>query len=342
MEARLQAPWALLGLVLPLALAAVYLYAAYARRRASEVFAHPRLWAGLARSVDPYRRGIGAALALAAAVLIVISLSRPVWNPRTQTVSHVGRDVVFVADVSRSMLAEDLKPSRLARARFAILDTLDDLEGDRVALVAFAGRAVLRCPLTHDYGFFRMMTESLSPQDAQPGGTRIGDAIGLVLDDVFQDPERRYKDIVLITDGEDHQSQALAAAQRAGQAGVRLITIGLGRDDTGERIPVTDERGNRTWLVYEGKPVLTRLDADLLRALSAATPGGRYFHVSTGTVDLGEIYRNVIRVEDRTRLESETVVRYDEQYQLLLLPALVLLCAELALGQRKRNARKPG
>lgn len=339
---RFLAP-AMLGLlwIVPL-VAASLLLAARVRRSALRLFAHPAMERLLLSGADRSGRRWSAAALLAASTLIAVALARPGWNPQPRTVEHLGRDVVFVVDVSRSMLAEDLKPNRLRRAQFAILDAVDDLQGDRVALVAFAGTAVVKCPLTHDYGFFRSMVEDLSPDSIARGGTLIGDSLRTAAA-VFQDEEKRFKDVVLITDGEDHESFPVEAARAAGERGIRLVAIGLGSEDKGSRIPVTDGSGNAGFLTYAGKEVVSRLDAGTLRAMVAATPGGRYFNVSTGTVDLADIYSNVIRREERTRLESESVLRYDEKFQLFLLPAVLLLLGELALPARllARRRRSP-
>jgi Ca-activated chloride channel family protein len=319
------------------AMAAVYLRAEIMRRRSLDAFAHPRHAPLLLSGRHLAQRRLGMVAVLAAVTLLVLAAARPTWNPQPQTVSRLGRDVVFVVDVSRSMLAEDVKPSRLGRAQFAILDALDDMAGDRVALVAFAGTAAVRSPLTHDYGFFRMMVESLSPQAIAQGGTHVGDALRVALEDVFQDAVHRYKDVILITDGEDHGSYPLEAAQAVGRRGVRLIALGIGDEGTGSRIPVSDAQGRRAYLTHDGAEVRTRLDAATLRAMVSHTPGGRYFHVATGTVDLADIYRNVIRTQEQARLESETVLVHEDKFQLFLLPAIVLLGAELALAQRRRS-----
>jgi len=302
------------------------------RRRSLQAFAHPAMSSLLLAGVDPALRAWRAGILVGSSALLALALARPAWNPQPRTVERMGRDVVFLVDVSRSMLAEDLKPDRLRRAQFAILDAVDDLQGDRVALVAFAGTAVLKCPLTHDYGFFRSAVEQLSPDSVSRGGTLLGDALRTTMSTVFRDEERRFKDIVLITDGEDHESFPIEAARAAGDSGVRLIAIGLGAEGRGTRIPVTDRNGRTSFLAYAGKEVLSSLDAATLRAMVAATPGGRYFNVSTGTVDLADIYRNIIRREERTRLASESVMRYDEKFQLFLLAAVLLLSAEAALG----------
>ncbi len=327
--------------VVPLA-ALLFALGARVRRSALGDFAHPAMAKLLLAGTDPAAKRWSIAMLLGASAFLAVSVARPGWNPQPRSVQHFGRDVVFLVDVSRSMLAEDLKPNRLRRAQFAILDAVDDLQGDRVGLIAFAGPAALKCPLTHDYGFFRVMVEGLSPESIARGGTLIGDALRAA-SLVFRDEERRYKDIVLITDGEDHESFPVEAARAAGALGIRLIAIGLGSEEKGARIPLTDDAGRKRSLTYQGQEVLSRLDAATLRSMVAETPDGRYFNVSIGTVDLADIYRNIIRHEEKTRLESESVLRYDEKFQLFLLPAVLLLCAEVAVGARAgiRRRRTP-
>jgi Ca-activated chloride channel family protein len=283
------------------------------------------------------RRRLKEALFIAALLLIVAASTRPAWNPRPVMVHQEGRDVVFVVDVSRSMLARDLVPNRLERAKLAIYDALDTLEGDRVAVVAFAGTASVVCPLTRDYGFFRWAVETLSPASAESGGTLIGDAIRKVSDDVLDPLEKRYKDIILISDGEDQESFPVEAASAAGQKGVRIIAIGLGDETKGSRIPVTDSSGNTTFLVDNGREVLTRLRPDILREIALATPGGKYLHASTGVFDLGEIYRELIRNREGKDLGQVEITRYREQFQFFLLAVIALLLIESFLGDEKRK-----
>jgi Ca-activated chloride channel family protein len=275
---------------------------------------------------------------LCALVLIAFSLARPAWNPKPRTVERRGRDIVFIIDVSRSMLAEDLAPNRLDRAKIAVSDLIDRLEGDRVALVAFAGTAVLKCPLTLDYGFFEMMLDDLEPSSVARGGTMIGDAIRKALDDAYDDQERKYKDIILITDGEDHDSFPVEAAEEAGRRGVRIIAIGLGDENQGKRIPVTDEQGNRTFLTYRGQEIWSKLDAESLRKMVNATPGGRYLNVATGTIDLGNVYMSLIAGEEKREIESLTVKLYEEKFQIFLGFALFMLVAEMIVGERRRGS----
>ena len=249
-----------------------------------------------------------------------------------------GRDVVFLLDVSRSMLAEDLAPNRMERAKLAIGDAVEKLEGDRVGLVVFAGTAVVKCPLTLDYGFFHMMLEEVDTDSIARGGTLIGDALRKVLDDVFDDQLKQYKDVILITDGEDHDSFPVEAAKTAGERGVRLLAIGLGDENEGRRIPITDDNGRKTFLKYEGQEVWTKLDGDALREMVNATAGGQYLNVATGNIDLGDVYQRLIASAEKRDLESKTIKRYDERFQLFLGVALVLLCCEMLISERLRKS----
>jgi Ca-activated chloride channel family protein len=319
-------------------LAGLYLAAAHWRRQALERFAEAGLLARISLSVSAARRRWKAAAVLAGFAFIVAALVRPAWNPKPKMLERRGRDVVFVLDVSKSMLAEDLAPNRLERAKLAIRDCLERLEGDRVGLVGFAGKAALKCPLTLDYGFFRMMLEGIGPDSVPQGGTLIGDAVRMVLDDVFDDQERQFKDIILITDGEDHESFPVRAAEEAGRRGVRILAIGLGDAEQGRRIPVTDADGRKGFLTYKGQEVFSRLDADTLRKMVNATPGGRYIEVATGTIDLGQVYADLVTTAEKKALESRTIKRYEEKFQIFIAVAFALLCAEAMVSERRRRA----
>jgi len=315
----------------------IFAYASYRRRRALEVFIDAGLLDRIAISINAAKRRWKAALVILAAGFTIAALTRPGWNPKPKTIERRGRDVIFVLDVSKSMLAEDLRPSRLERAKLAIRDCVERLQGDRVALVAFAGTAAIKCPLTLDYGFFRMMLEDVSTDSIARGGTMIGDAIRKTLEDVFDDQEKQHKDIVLITDGEDHDSFPIEAAKLAGERGIRLLAIGFGNENEGKRIPVTDESGRRTFLKYKGQEIWSKLDADTLRKMVNATPGGKYLNVAVGTIDLGDVYVKLIASAEKKDLESETIKRYEEKFQVFLSLSLILLCIEMAVSERKRG-----
>jgi len=318
-------------------LIAFYIYAGYRRRRALDAFARIESLKHINTSASPARRRWKAFLILTAFAFIVVALVRPGWNPKARKLERRGRDVVFILDVSKSMLAEDLAPNRLERAKLAISDCIEKLEGDRVGLVAFAGTAAVKCPLTLDYGFFKLMLEGIGIDSIARGGTMIGDAVRKALDEVFDDKEKKFKDIILITDGEDHDSFPVEAAEEAGKRGVRIIAVGLGDENEGRRIPVTDASGKRTFLKYKGQEVWSKLDADTLRKMVNATPGGRYLNVTTGAIDLGAVYQKLVASAEKKELESKTVKRYEEKFQIFLALAFALLCIEAMLGHRRKG-----
>ena len=322
----------LIPLLIPL-----YLYASYRRKIALERFSQIKLLASVNTSISYAKRRLKFVLFLCAIAFLVLALSRPAWNPLPKEMERRGRDVLFILDVSKSMLAEDLVPNRLERSKFAITDCIDRLEGDRVGLVVFAGAASLRCPLTLDYGFFKMMLEDVDVDSVGRGGTMIGDAIRKGLRDVFEDDTEKYKDIILITDGEDHDSFPVEAASEAGQRGVRIIAIGLGDEDQGRRIPITDSSGNKTFLQYEGREVWSKLDADTLRKMANASVGGKYLNVATGNIDLGDVYEKLVMTAEKKDLSSRSVKRYEDKFQIFLALALILLCVEICLGERRKG-----
>ena len=321
--------------VLPVLLG-VYLYAARQRRRAGRRFVASGVFERLNVHLSPRRRWIKAGFVLASIGLLAFALARPAWNPKPRKVEREGRDVVFLLDVSKSMLAEDLAPNRLERAKLAISDCLDTLQGDRVGLILFAGAAAVKCPLTLDYAFFRAMVDDISVNSITRGGTLIGDAVRLAVDQVFDDQDKQFKDLVLITDGEDHDSFPLQAAEEASQHGIRIIAIGLGDESQGQRIPITDQNGQKTFLKYQGQEVWSKLDANTLRQMVEKTPGGKYLNVATGTFDLGQIYQDLIASAEKKSLESQTITLYEEKFQVFLALALAGLLIETLISERKK------
>ena len=345
-------PEAFLLLWLLLPLLAVWLLAGRARRRAARRFrARSHHGNSVTRTTANGATPAGArnlrplliCLTLLGYAALVVAVARPGWESQATTVERRGRDVVFVVDVSRSMLAEDLAPNRLERAKLAILDTLEQLSGDRVALVAFAGSAVVKSPLTFDYGFFRLAVQQLSVTSVARGGSLIGDALRTVRDQVFDDRTVEHRDVLLITDGGDHDSFPAAAAEELGQRGVRLLAVGLGDDSAGQPIPLEGGTadGQPAFVEHAGQMVLSQLDADLLRAVAGATPGGRYIHVATGNVDLGRLYQELIASASGRLLETESVELVRERFQSFIAIALLLLALVLLLPERMALPRTP-
>ncbi len=324
-------------------LALLFYYAGRKRRNALANFVDSRLLPQLNPNLNAGNRVWKAIATTLASVFLIVGLARPAWNRLPRTVEQRGRDVVFLLDVSRSMLAEDLAPNRLDRAKLSIMDAVDKLEGDRVALVVFAGGAVVKCPLTLDYGFFRMALDDVSPLSVTRGGTLIGDALRKVVRNVFDQKQSQYRDVVLITDGEDHESFPVEAAKSLGELQARLIAVGLGDENVGKRIPIMGTDGKMTFLKFNGREIWSKLDAVTLREMVNATPGGRYLNVSTGAIDLGDVYRQLIASAERRDIESRTIDRYEEKFQIFLAIGFLLLAIEMLLRERKpRQERKRG
>lgn len=318
-------------------LGAIVVFALVRGRTLLQRFVEHGLLPSMAGSRSSARRVVKWSIALSGLGFAIVALARPQWNPQPQEIQQRGRDVVFLIDVSRSMLAEDLAPNRLERAKLWVRDTLKVMRGDRVAIVPFAGTAVVKCPLTHDYGFARMALDDLSPSSVARGGTLIGDAVRLTLSEVFDTQEASFKDIILITDGEDQESFPVDAAKAAGDAGVRIIAVGIGDETQGKPIPITDARGRQTFLTFNGEQVLSRLDGQTLREMATASNGGSYLPVGTGTIELDRMYEKLVRQAEQRELASAEAVQYEEKFQIFLALAVGLLLLELLIKER-RNA----
>jgi Ca-activated chloride channel family protein len=325
----------------PAVLLPVYVWCFWQKARALRMLASNEMLKKINNSVSLKKQFFKALLLLAAFVSVVGALTEPKWNPQAQKIKRRGRDICILLDTSRSMLAEDIKPSRLERSRIAIADLLETLAGDRVSIVTFAGNSTVKCPLTQDYAFVRMALADISTESTSRGGTVIGDAIRKATEEVFDQKSRQYKDIILITDGEEHEgyeSFPVQAAEKAAAEGIRIIAIGLGNENEGSRIPITGPNGEKTFLKYEGQEVWSKLGGDLLRRIVYATDGGKFLSVGPGTtLDLGEIYENLIASAEKRELESTTMFRYDEKFQIFVALGLIFLICEAFIIERKKT-----
>lgn len=367
----LLAPQWLLALTALPALAIVLASAFEARRRCLRRFFGPEPAAGRprpwSRLPSPWRSAARGALLLSALALVVIALARPGHDAQPRKIARAGRDVVFVVDVSRSMLAQDIRPNRLERAKLAVRDVLDAVEGDRVGLIAFAGTAVLKCPLTTDYAFARLALDELGPESVSRGGTAIGSAIRTATE-LLEPPDpsggndgtterstaesARFRDVFIFTDGEDHETDPETAARAAGEKGIRIITVGLGSDSVGAPVPAADTRqaqsGPRSsgpppspggYVQFQGERVQSRLNPESLRRIAeAGAPGGLFLNVGTGHVELDRIYKRLMRDAERRTLEDSQAIRYTELFQIALAGAILLLCLEPLVSSRGRRS----
>ena len=258
-------------------------------------------------------------------VLIVFSLARLGYNPTRFSISQSGRDVVFVLDVSRSMLAQDAYPTRLEAAKQGIRDCLDGFLGEEVGLVVYAGSSSISCPLTSDYDFVRYMLSQVQPRSVEFGGTLLLSAIEKSIDQVL-DPERRgFQDLIVLTDGEDHGPGIDKVAERLKDSGVFLLVVGIGDSVSGSRIPILNEEGESIVLKHEGQVVYTKLQDSELAELAQKTPEGEFANVGTLPFHLGEIYETFAKEKESIRSDGDAgYVVYKEAAFLILPIALVL------------------
>lgn len=294
----------------------------------------------VAPDVSDKRRWMKTALLLLLCVLIPIALSGPQYGYHWQETEQKGIDMFIALDCSKSMLAEDIKPTRLERAKREVFDLLSMLKGDRAGLVAFAGAAFVQCPLTLDYQAFNIFMNTLTPEYLPVGGTDIAGAIVAAIDG-FPEKEKTEKAIILITDGENTGGDAIEAAKNAAQKGVKIFCIGVGK---AEGIPVPDKTGGFK-KDKKGKIVLTKLEEETLKEIAALT-GGSYVRSVAGDMDLETIYLKHIRGElEQSTLKSGKKKIWENRFQWPLGFAIAFLIIMLLIpsavpGEKKDDVER--
>lgn len=324
--------WLWLSVVCAVFVALLFLRSAWARRRQLAEFADPARRDEMLASHSPLRRVVKNALLFAATLLLGIALARPQWGEFEEAIERKGDDVVFLLDTSKSMLAADVVPNRLERAKMAILDFLRRHAGGRVGLVAFAGDAFLQCPLTLDYDAFEESVRELDTNTVLVPGTDIASAL-FAGRSAFEKTERR-KVLVLLTDGEDLQRVGIEAAKKIMAEGVTVFTVGVGTPNgalvqvaqpNGELVPLLDDRD---------QPVTSRLDEVTLRAIAEAT-GGTYRRMESIAGGMADVQR---ALKD-SQLKPVAGLRRRhgiDRYQWPLAIAIFLLVVESMLRTRRR------
>lgn len=321
-------------LILPLLLGGGLLWLAWQRKRDVSRLGEPQLVAKLFSHLSPRRRGLQLAGLAAGLWLAAFALSGPQLGVKLTEVRRQGRDVLIAVDVSRSMLAEDVQPSRLSRAKQELAALVDTLSGDRVGVLAFAGAAQVVCPLTTDYAAAKMYLNTLEPGLIHRPGTAIGAALraGAAL---FPPESAGYRVLVLLTDGEDHEAQLDAAAAEAKAQGVRILAIGVGAAG-GEPIPLRGQDGQISGYVKDakGETVISKLDEAGLRRIAAAT-NGAYLPAPQGSLSAGQVADLIGQMQKRELSAGQYGARED-RYQYALAPAFLLLLFALWLPLRRK------
>ena len=293
-------------LILPL-LWGVHLLSARARRRAIERFGDPATVSELMPEASTARPRYKFVLFSAAVLLLVVALARPQFGSKLKEVTRTGIEMMLAVDVSNSMLAQDFEPSRLERTKFAIDRLTQQLEQDRIGLIVFAGDAYMQLPITSDYVAARSFAAQISPTMVSKQGTAIGAAIDLAANS-FSSGSEGSRVIVVISDGENHEDDALAAAKAAAEKGIRIYTIGIGTPES-------------------------KLDEQMLEQI-ALTTGGAYIRATNRSLGLDEIVQKINEVEKK-ELTSTVFEDFNEQYQYLIGLALALLLLEFAMLERR-------
>jgi len=287
-------------------------------------FMHPVLQSRLVKNSPPAKRYLRIILLSLCGCFLILSLMRPQWGFKFVATPRVGAEIMVCLDVSKSMLAEDVAPSRLERAKAELTDLLTYLDGDQVGLIAFAGRASVLSPLTPDFGFLRLVLDQAGPHTITRGGTRLEEPIRKAIAG-FGDTADISRSILLITDGEDHDSFPVEAAKDAAERGVRILSIGFG-DENGSEIMITDPKTGARSILRDGdgRIVESRLDGSLLREIALLTEGA-YIPAGTGVLDLKSIFDTHIAGLTRGEMDGRSRTVRNDSFQITLLLALLSL-----------------
>lgn len=322
-------------LVIPPLLVFFFWWSERERRRLMTQFIQARLLPALLAGVSDARRKIRATLIVAAVAALIVALARPQVGFDWQEVRQRGLDIMVAIDTSKSMLAADIAPNRLARAKLAALDLMQQAKSDRLGLIAFAGEAFLQCPLTIDDNAFRQSVEALDVDIIPEPGTAIADAIDEARR-AFQDGDN-HKVLVLFTDGEDQDTGAVEAAKRAKESGMVIFTVGIGTA-SGELLRIKGPNGESDYVRDQnGNVVKSHLNEALLKQVAEATPGGAYFQLG-GARTIDALYQQWLAPMPKSDSQEKLVRRAIDRFRWPLGLAVVLLIAEMLLPERRREA----
>ena len=304
------------------------------RKKILCTLATTRLIARLTLSSSNERRIFRIAFVSIAIAFISFALLDPRWGTRYKEVEQTGIDTFFVLDVSRSMLAQDVRPSRLNRSMTAIQDVLDVMGSVRAGLITVAGDATITVPLTLDYGSLSLSLNDVSTRSVNRGGTMIGDGIRLATSS-FTDDVPDHKAIIVLTDGEDMGSFPIEAAEEAKSAGIDVYTVGIGDSSVGARIPTTTY-GQPSFVMYEGQEVWSKMNP--IELINVATAGGGMFiPAGTANLDLASIYSQKIATDAGKSFDSVKLEQFIPRYQWFLIPGLFFLLLDSWMSLRDKN-----
>jgi Ca-activated chloride channel family protein len=327
--AKFEHSWYLLFLALAPVPLFLFIYVSRWKKRAISRIGDPGLVKMLIAGYSPERYRLKFLLLLSAFILMVLGLANPQYPGQTQPVRRTGLDVMLVLDVSKSMLARDIQPTRLDRARQLMKKLIDELDGNRVGLVLFAGRAYLQMPLTTDHATAKSYISMASPASVPAQGTVISEALYVGLN-AFGRKDKKYKAVVLITDGEDHEEEAEKLAEMLSENGVPLHVIGMG---SAEGAPINDPDTDLQKLDAMGNVVISRLNEPMLQKLAQAA-NGSYRRFDDTETAVGGILATFAEMEKKDYIEPSSI-NYRSFFQWFMAAALCLLVIEYFISERK-------
>ncbi len=298
----------------------------------------------LIRGISEDARRLSWAFLLLAFFFSVLALARPQWGEEKRKVERKGVDLVFLLDTSLSMLAEDVKPNRLGKAKLEMKNMIRKLKGDRVGMVAFAGSSFLQCPLTLDYGAFLLFVDALKPGYIPDPGTSLSNALRLAVR-AFPQDSNKYRAIIIFSDGEDHEGGVDQAIEEAKKAGIRVYAVGVGTPE-GDPIPLHSglgpQQGPSTTTAYkkdkQGQVVITRLNPEILSRIAKET-GGLYLQATPGEREIDVILKHLETLGQR-KLKERLITEREEHFQIFLFLAFLFLAAETLLRYYERHYEK--
>ncbi|MCM8773256.1 MAG: VWA domain-containing protein [Candidatus Omnitrophica bacterium] len=312
----------------------LFIWENFRRKKLLERFADKNLVPLLVVSLDRRKRIIKRILILLCFLFLVLTIMRPQWGFKWHSIKRIGLDIIFAVDVSKSMLAEDIKPNRLQRTKLALSELVKKLKGERIGIVAFAGEAFLQCPLTIDYGGFLLTLNALDINTIPKDGTSISKAIAKAIESL-RAGTKQSKVIILISDGEDHQGDYIKVAELAKREGIKIFCIGVGTPE-GEFIPFGED-GRKVFLKdKQGAVVKTRLNELILQNIALTTEGA-YIRATNNEFGLELIYREKIHKLAKRELESRMFKQYEEHFQIPLALAFLFLTLECFVKERRRD-----
>lgn len=304
------------------------------RRKRLELFISNTLWKKIIPTLNYSKRFWKRFVWLLGFSFIILALMQPQYGLKFEKIKRTGQDIYIVMDTSRSMLASDVQPNRFERAKQEVLGLIENLQGDRIGLIAFAGEAYVQCPLTLDYSALRLFLDDLSVGSIKTPGSDLPSAIKKARTSFNDVKTNAEKLVIVLSDGESFENDPVESAKVAKKQGVRIFTVGIGTPN-GEPIPIVDENGIEGYLHdKEGKVVLSKIDERILKRVAFET-GGKYYLSTKETFVLDEVYKDISQLEKQT-LEEKLYQNYKDRYQLVLALALLFLFLDFILPERGR------